>query len=175
MAKHTLSEDSTIYHYTLLYRFTRKHPFYWLYTACLALWVFADAVYAGTAGLIQLAASLLIVTAAHAAIVLPLRRLVKGTVPRLWSWAAAYPLFGFMPSGLVPIKQWDRANRHRLVIGFVLLALLYVWLPLPWLANGAAAHYFLLLPQLVYVGKCVRLNTGGMLKVSARDISFYKS
>ncbi|MNB97671.1 hypothetical protein D3C76_1002640 [compost metagenome] len=106
---------------------------------------------------------------------LPLTRLARGTVPRLWKWAAAYPLFGYLPAGLVPVKQWDRANHHRLVIGFVLVALLYVWLPLSWLANAAAAHYFLLLPQLVYVGKCVRLHAGGMLKVTNRDISYYKN
>jgi hypothetical protein len=169
------SEDSTIYHYTLLYRFTRKHPFFWVYSACMLLWAFADAVYSGWEGLLQLAASVVIVTVVHAAIVLPLTRLSRGSVPRIWKWAFAYPLAGYLPAGLVPIKQWDRANHHRLLIGFVLVALLYVWLPLPWLANAAAAHYFLLLPQLVYVGKCLRLHTSGMLKVTEGDISFYKN
>lgn len=175
MAQHKLSEDSTIYHYTLLQRFTRKHPFYWMYTACLLLWLFADVVYLGRRGAVLLIASTASGLLAHVGIVALLRFYSRGTVPRLWSWALAYPLYGYLPTGYVPVTQWNRANRHRLLIGFALLAPLYVWLPLAWLANLAAAHYFLLLPQLIYVGSCMRKHRGGLMKVTFSDISLYKT
>lgn len=175
MAKHTISEQSTIYHYTLLRRFTRKHPFCFIYSACLLLWVFADAVYLGGRGLIILAVSAASVLLCHAAIALLIHYFSKGTVPRIWGWAWAYPFFGFIPSGYVPVGQWNRANRHRLLIGFSLIALLYVWLPFPWLANAAAAHYFLLLPQLVYIGSCMRKNSSGLVKATTAEVSLYKT
>jgi hypothetical protein len=175
MSKHKLSDDSTIYHYTLLRRFTRKHPFYWMYSAFLLLWLFADTAYLGVQGIILLIGSAVTVIAAHAIIAFLLLRFSKGTVPRLWNWVAAYPFYGYLPAGFVPIGQWNRANRHRLLIGFSLLAVFYVWLPLPWLANAAAAHYFLLLPQLIYVGSCMRVNRGGLMKATPQEISFYKN
>lgn len=175
MAKHKLSEDSTIYHYTLLLRFTRKHPFVWAYSACLLLWLFADLAYMGLSGAVLFILASAAVSAAHGIIAFLLRRLSRGTVPRIWGWAWAYPFYGYLPIGFVPVGQWNRANRHRLWIGFVLLAPLYVWLTLPWLTNLAAAHYFLLLPQLVYVGSFMRRNRSGLVKASPQEISLYKS
>lgn len=175
MAKHKLSGDSTIYHYTLLRRFTRKHPFFWLYSLCLLLWLFADVIYLREKGIVTMVSSIAIVLVAHAVIVLLLRRMSKGTVPRIWGWVMAFPFYGYLPAGFVPAGQWNRANRHRLWIGFALVALLYVWLPVAWLANAAAAHYFLLLPQLVYVGSCMRTYQGGLIKATPQEISLYKN
>lgn len=175
MAQHKLSEQSTIYHYTLLRRFTRKHPFCRVYSVGLLLWLFTDAVYLGWHGVIQLAASAVAALGAHALIVLLLLRLSKGNVPRIWGWVAAYPFFGFIPLGYVPASQWSRANRHRLLIGFSLIALLYVWLPLSWLANAAAAHYLLLLPQLVYISSFIRRYKNGLVRATSSEISLYKT
>lgn len=175
MASRGLSEDSTIYHYTLLYRFTKKHPFYWFYLICLVLWLFVDIVYWRLEGLMLFAGTITLVIVIHMVIVILLRRLSQGTVPRTWAWTWTFPFCGYIPSGYVSASSWGRANRHRLMLGFALVALLYVWVPLNWLANAAAAHYFLLLPQLIYIGRCIRINRYGLVKVNEHDISFYKN
>lgn len=175
MAKHRISEDSTVYHYTLLYRFTRKHPFYWTYGLSLLLWLGVDLIYWRLQGLVLYGGSIATGLLLHAVITLLLLRFAESTVPRHWSWAAVFPFYGYLPSGYVPVSSWNRANRHRLTIGFALVALLYVWLPFPWFANAVAAHYFLLLPQLVYIGRCRRINRSGLVKLNAQDISFYKT
>jgi hypothetical protein len=158
-----------------LRRFTRKHLFYWLYSACLLLWLFADLVYLGWEGAFVLVCSAAAISVVHTVIVLLLRHLSQGKVPHIWGWMFAYPFYGYLPLGYVPVSQWNRINRHRLLIGFALLALFYVWMPIAWLANSAAAHYFLLLPQLIYVGSSMRRNRSGLLKATPRDISLYKN
>ncbi|WP_438448922.1 hypothetical protein [Gorillibacterium sp. sgz5001074] len=175
MAKHRISEDSTVYHYTLLYRFTRKHPFYWTYAAAMLLWLAVDVIYWQAHGLVLFLGTGLAGLVLHAAITLLLLRFAQGTVPRTWGWAATFPFYGYLPSGYIPVSSWNRANRHRLTIGFALVALLYVWLPFPWFANAAAAHYFLLLPQLIYVSSCRRINRSGLVKLNPQDISLYKA
>lgn len=175
MARHTISEDSTIYHYTLLLRFTRKHPFCWVYTSTLLLWALADAAYLGLLGLLLFLGSLTAAAAFQAGITLLLRRMSPGTVPRLWEWSVAYPFAGYLPAGYVPVGQWSRANLHRLLTGISLIALLYVWLPGSWLANVAAAHILLLLPQLVYIGACKRKLEGGLVKATPAEISLYRT
>lgn len=175
MAKHRISEESTVYHYTLLYRFTRKHPFYWSYLICMLLWLFVDLVYWKWDGLLLFLCTLPTGLAVHGLITVLLRRFSQGTVPRSWAWCFNFPFFGYLPAGYVPATSWNRANRHRLTIGFALVALLYVWLPVPWLVNAAAAHYFLLLPQLVYVGRCLRINRSGLIRANSKEISLYKT
>lgn len=175
MAKHRISEDSTIYHYTLLYRFTRRYPFYTVYAASLVLWLAVDLILLRSRGPLLFAASIASVLLLHACLTVLLLRFAPGSIPRLWRWSATLPFVGYLPNGYVPVTSWNRANRHRLTIGFALIALLYVWLPLSWFANMAAAHYFLILPQLVYVGRCLRINRGALLKVNPQDISLYKN
>jgi hypothetical protein len=175
MAKHRISEDSTVYHYTLLFRFTRKHPFYWTYLMCLLLWLFVDLIDWQLKGLLLFGSSIAVGLVVHAVITQLLLRFAHGTVPRQWSWAATFPFFGYLPAGYIPVTAWTRANRHRLTIGFALVALSYVWLPLPWFANAVAAHYFLLLPQLIYVSRCLRTNRNGLVKINSNEISLYKN
>lgn len=175
MAKHHISEESTVYHYTLLYRFTRNYAFYRIYVAFLCLWLLVDLIYWRLNGAVAFAGSIAAVLVIHAVIATLLVGFTRGTVPRLWSWGYAFPFFGYMPAGFVTVGSWNRANRHRLTIGFALIALLYVWLPLPWFTNAVAAHYFLLLPQLIYISRCVRINSLGLIKVNTNDISLYKS
>lgn len=175
MANHRISEDSTVYHYTLLYRFTRRHPFYGIYMLFLLLWLAVDCIYWQLQGLVLYTGSIVAGLLVHAAITVLLLRFAQGTVPRHWSWSAVFPFFGYLPAGYIPVASWSRANRHRLTIGFALVALLYVWLPMPWFANAAASHYFLLLPQLLYVSRCMRIHRSGLMKMNGTEISLYKN
>ena len=175
MSKHTLSDLSTIYHYTLLYRFTKKHPFFWLYSIMLILWAGVSAVHYGLKGVQAWGGSILLVILLQACIAVLLRRFSQSIVPREWAWGFVYPFFGYMPAGHITASGWARANRHRFFIGYALILPTIIWLPMEWVANLAAAQYLLLLPQLVYIRKCVSLNRGGLVKINKNDISYYKN
>lgn len=176
MSKHTLSDHSTIYHYTLLYKFTRRHPFFWVHTGLFVCWAALDATTEKpAASLLAYGGSIIILILLQAALGKLLSRFTTSVVPRTWGWSLRLPIPGFIPTGMVVASSWQRANRHRFFIGCFFIAGMYPWLSPIWFYNLLTAHVILLLPQMMVIAKCCSILKQGLIKVSDKDISLYKN
>ncbi|WP_040953010.1 hypothetical protein [Gorillibacterium massiliense] len=174
MPERSISEQSTVYHYTLV-RKINASPL----SSAAMLFIFAGYLTAawllsGAKAGIAVVAAIVAVPLAHFLFTRLYITYTKQFHSAPWKSRYSLPWPGHLPAGTVGHKAY-RLWLHQLsLICAAVIALLYPWLPAPWFAALLFIHLWLILPRYAVLWSFRKLGSGGLIRFGDRDVSLYR-
>ncbi|WP_028609544.1 hypothetical protein [Paenibacillus harenae] len=99
---------------------------------------------------------------------------VDEAADRKWVWRIIPPWIGFKPANDIKLLLFRRVHRHLFWIGLCAIALLYPWIQESLMISIAGWHLWLLIPRLLLSFAFRKERNDGVLRLQAREASYYR-
>ena len=174
MSERTISEESTIYHYTLVRKIGIRPVFLSLHLLALGLFLGIEWISFGAltapAALAGFAAAWLV----HIIFTRLFIAFTKHFSSAAWSNRLALPWLGYLPSGTTAFSSYRLWLHQSTWIGAAAIVLLFQWLPGVWFSSLLFAHIWMILPRYSILWSFRKLGAGGLIRFNEKDISYYR-
>jgi hypothetical protein len=170
-----ISENSTIYNYTLIQKIPFAPSLLAAYILLLIVWVSYDLYALRKEGLYAFVVGALVVYAMHWGLLRLSLHMTLDPSRDIWSFEWKIPCSGYMPSGYIAFRTLKRLHFQLLFVGIALIIVFYVWFSGAYLSNFIFFHLWLLLPRFIVLLKFRQLNKVGFVKFGKQEASFYIS
>ncbi|WP_424768589.1 transposase [Paenibacillus sp. sgz302251] len=167
-------QNATIYQYQLVKRKIIRSELIQSHLLTLAiLLAFLMLVYKMD-GLFAWLFGFVVVQVIHISIILLTFIRVDEAADRKWTWGISPPWVGFKPANDIKFILFRRVHRHLFWIGLCAIALLYPWIKESLLISIVGWHLWFIIPRLLLSFSFRKQQKDGILRLQAREASYYR-
>jgi len=174
--RQTLSEqkDATIYQYQLMKRKVIRPELIQSHLIIAGIFLAFQLLVYQIDGLFAWLFGFAVVQIVHIVILLLTFIRVDEAADRKWVWRIIPPWIGFKPANDIKLQLFRRVHRHLFWIGLCLIALLYPWIRESLMISIVCWHMWLLIPRLMLSYHFRKEHKEGVLRLQAKEASYYR-
>ncbi len=172
MSRHRMSQDSTIYQYTLVGKIPFSDIFNVLYFTVLLLFPVMEILLSGWSQLISFLLGFGLVQVLHLFIIRAMLSIQPESEASSWSLQFRPPWIGVLPKQFCSVGLFQRVHVQLLWIGLAFIGCLVPWTSAAFLCTLVYIHVWILLPRLLIL--MMRKENSAIVKLGERDVSYYK-
>lgn len=167
-------KNATIYQYQLVKRMVIRPELIQSHLLIAAILLAFQMLMYQMDGLFSWLFGFAVVQIIHIAIILLTFIGVDEAADRKWIWRITPPWIGFKPANDIKLLLFRRVHRHMFWIGLCAIALLYPWIKESLMISIVSWHLWLLFPRLLLSFSFRREQKDGVLRLEAREASYYR-
>ncbi|WP_409343851.1 hypothetical protein [Paenibacillus sp. MBLB4367] len=168
-----LSEQSTIYNYTLLKKIPYSKYYKTMYAGALLLGTTLLFTTFGIRAVVSILIAYVIVQLLHVLLLRQLLSLAHANNRNVWKIKLDFPSVGYLPDGFIAASLFKRLHLHLFVVGTAVIAMTYLWVEPVYFYSLLIMHTWVLFPRFLHLWRFRKLNKTGLIKCNPLDSSFY--
>ncbi|AHD07671.1 hypothetical protein ABNB59_12710 [Paenibacillus larvae] len=169
--QHPLSQEATIYEYTLLRKFKMNPLFGSLYALTALVWCLKTVSFID-AGLSVLSAGVIFLL--HALLLMALVKIGPYRPDTGWTWQYQLLWVGYLPTKYVKYTTMMKLHLHVFAIGGLVILAFFVWLPVLVRGDLFFFHLWILLPRFFFLMRCKQLKDVSWVLITRWTLSCYR-